>query len=286
MAVFVTLGVPHVRLVGGSGALVGETKCCAGFLTRGDPVKDFAKWRAVADAGHCMLVFFWGEQCLQLGTANSTAEAKRTGVLVEIHRVFCWDDRHPVGRGYTTAAEAAARKYIGSQHAAMVKVEDVFRQTLQVPKLRLFSGLSRPNANADHLPPAAMRVITFGFASGGIADANGRYWPFAPVSPEGVVGPAAVVAGPLGSLEPTLAPLDGKLRNAWSTFRQPSLGRDDVQRLRDQALGRPEALLFNMKAEDVLDEEAADEVSPHSLYEASFCRSTFIIFIKHVTHRI
>jgi hypothetical protein len=91
------------------------------------------------------------------------------------------------------------------------------------PQAPPFLGPFAPECQRRPLAPAAMRVITFGFANGGVADANGRYWPFAPVTPEGVVGPAAVVVGPLGSLEPALAPLDGKLRNAWSTFRQPSL---------------------------------------------------------------
>jgi hypothetical protein len=56
LAVFVALGVPGERLVRGSRAglrlgqlIIGETKCCAGFLVRGDPTKDVL---TVADAGH------------------------------------------------------------------------------------------------------------------------------------------------------------------------------------------------------------------------------------------
>ncbi len=97
-------------------------------------IKDVAKWLAVR-----LLLFLWGEQCLQLCTVNSTDEAKRTHVLIVVHGWFVWDDTHTVGAGYYTNAEKQARKYIRSQHVSMFAVEDVFREALGVPDLRLFS---------------------------------------------------------------------------------------------------------------------------------------------------
>ena len=63
-------------------------------------------------------------------------------------------------------------------------------------------------------------------------------------------------ASRLAPLEPTLAPLDGKRRNEWSTFRVEGLCRTDVQELRKKQLQ------LNLKAEDEVDEEIVDnEVS-------------------------
>ncbi len=181
---FSALGVPRGRLVGSPGAgsvgsvIVGETKCCSGFLARGDPVKDVAKWLAVRDSGSRLLLFLWGEQCLQLCTVNTTDDAKRTHVLIVVHGWFVWDDRHPIGAGYYTNAEKNARKYIGSQHVSMCAVEDVFREALGVPDLRLFSGTSRPNARADHLPVDSLVAITFDRGQVGVVAESGECWPF------------------------------------------------------------------------------------------------------------
>ena len=148
-----------------------------------------------------MLLFLWGQQCLQVATCNSPERVRQTGYIIEIHRVLMWDNNHPLHHpGYSASAQSKARRYIGQQYKMMLGVQDVYRKHFNNSRLRLFSGRNEPSATADHLPEQVIRIIYFGQNQTGIVQRE-QHLPFGYVTSDDTLSTELVLPERRLSLE-------------------------------------------------------------------------------------